>query len=155
QHGKWPNSDKALFNAAACFKAEYKFDSAMRTYEKLYTDYPKSDLAEQSLFFVAENAEKAFEFDKAIERYRLLVKTYNTPQSMKNTQIQKDVQAAQFNAARRLEALQRYKEAADEYRKYAQFFSNESDAPDMQYQAAVMYQRMHDTWGLITNLQAY
>jgi TolA-binding protein len=146
QHGKWPNSDKALFNAAACFKAEYKYDSAMRTYEKLYTDYPKSELAEQSLFFVAENAEKAFEFDKAIDRYRLLVKTY--PKS-------KDAQAAQFNAARRLEALQRYKEAADEYKKYATLFPNESDAPDMMYQAAIMYQRQKDTWGLITNLQTY
>jgi TolA-binding protein len=146
QHGKWANADKALFNAAQCYKAEYKFDSAMRTYEKLYTDYPKSDLAEQSLFFVAENAEKAFEFDKAISRYKLLVQQY--PKS-------KDAQAAQYNAARRLEALQRYKDAADEYQKYASLYPNESDAPDQFYQAAVMYQRMHDTWGLITNLQKF
>jgi TolA-binding protein len=146
QHGKWPNADKALFNAAQCYKAEYKFDSAMRTYEKLFTDYPKSDLAEQSLFFVAENAEKAFEFDKAITRYKQLVQQY--PHS-------KDAQAAQFNAAKRLEALQRYREAADEYLKYANTFSAEADAPDMAYKAAIMYQRMHDTAGMIYNLQKF
>jgi TolA-binding protein len=144
--GKWEQADKALFNAATCYKAEFKFDSAMRTYERLYTDYPNSSLAEQSLFFVAENAEKAFEFDKAIDRYRLLVKTY--PKS-------NDAQAAQFNAARRLEALQRYREAADEYAKYATTFSAQPDAPDMAFQSAIMFQRMHDTWGLISGLQKF
>ncbi len=144
--GEWENADKALFNAATCFREYRKFDSAMRTYERLYKNYPKSPLAEQALFKVADNAERAFEYDKAIDGYMLLYKNY--PNS-------KDRVAALFNAAKLLEALQRYKEAADAYRLYAKTFESESDAPDMAYQATFMYQRMKDYKGMIGGLEAF
>lgn len=146
KYGDWENADAALFDAATCYKEYRKFDSAMRTYERLYKTFPKSPLAERALFFVAENAEKAFEYDKAIEGYMLLFKNY--PQS-------KDRVGALFNASKLLEALQRYKEAADAYKLYAKTFASESDAPDMAYQATVMYQRMKDYKALIGGLNNF
>ncbi len=145
----WVDADKALYNAAACYNAERKFDSAMNTYERLYTNYPKSDLAEKSLFSVAENAEKAFDFDKAIKDYELLVRSYTKPA------FHQDRVSAQFNAAKDLEAMQRYQEAADAYRDYAKWFPDQPDAPDMEYRGVLMYQRMHDEQGMIDRLQAF
>lgn len=139
----WSNADKALYNAATCFREFRKFDSAMRTYERLFNNYPKSPLAQSALFFVAEAAEKAFEFEKAIAFYQRLVKDYvDSP----------DRVAAAYNVAALLEALQRYKEAAEAYRFYARAFPAEADAPDMAYKAALIYQRMGDTRSLIRAL---
>lgn len=144
--GLWADADKALFNAAACFKEFRKFDSAMRTYERLFTKYEKSPLAESALFFVAAAAEKAFEFDKAIKYYQRLVEEY--PKS-------KDRVAAQFNVAMLLEAMRRYSEAAAAYTFYSKEFKNESDAPDMAYKAALIYQRRGDQQNLIKALEDF
>lgn len=139
----WENADKALYNAATCYKEFRRFDSAMRTYERLFNNYPKSELAQSALFFVAEAAEKAFEFEKAIEYYQRLVTNYKDSQ---------DRVAAAYNVAALLEAIQRYKDAAEAYRFYARTFPAEADAPDMAYKAANIYQRMGDTQGLIKAL---
>lgn len=139
----WENSDKALYNAATCYREFRKFDSAMRTYERLFNNYPRSELAQSALFFVAEAAEKAFEFEKAVDFYQRIVTDY--PQST-------DRVAASYNVAALLEALQQYKKAAEAYRFYARTFPAEGDAPDMAYKAALIYQRMGDTQGLIKAL---
>lgn len=139
----WENADKALYNAATCYKEFRRFDSAMRTYERLFNNYPKSELAQSALFFVAEAAEKAFEFEKAIEYYQRLVTNYKDST---------DRVAAAYNVAALLEAIQRYKDAAEAYRFYARTFPAEADAPDMAYKAANIYQRMGDTQGLIKAL---
>lgn len=144
--GRWDNADKALYNAATCFVEARRFDSAMRTFERLFTDYADSSLAENALFYVAFNAEKAFDFEKAIDGYVTLVERY--PDS-------KDRAAALFNAAKLLEALQRYPEAARAYRRYAELFPNEEDAPDQAYQAAVIYQRTRDFRRMIDELERF
>lgn len=139
----WENSDKALYNAATCYREFRKFGTAMRTYERLFNNYPRSELAQSALFFVAEAAEKAFEFEKAIEFYQRIVTDY--PQSA-------DRVAAAYNVAALLEALQQYKKAAEAYRFYARTFPSEGDAADMAYKAAIIYQRMGDSQGLIKAL---
>lgn len=145
---KWENSDKALYNAAACFVELRRFDSAMRTYERLFTDYEDSSLAQDALFFVAANAEKAFDFEKAILTYLKLVNSPKFEKSPKRV-------AALFNAGQLLEALQRYDEAAAAYQRYAKEFPNEADAPAQAYQAAVIFQRMKNWPKLIDGLNKF
>jgi TolA-binding protein len=149
ENPRWAQADKALYNAALSYKENRKFDSAMQRFEDLFKNFPESPLAEQALFSVAENAEKAFDFEKAIENYNLLVKNYTKPEH------EKDRQAAQFNKARLLEALQRYDEAAKAFQAYADLFPNAPDAGDQAYEAAAIYARKHDNDGLIAGLNKF
>jgi len=144
--GKWENSDKALFNAASCFYEARRFESAMRTNERLVNDYPDSPLAQDALFYVASNADKAFEFDKAIRMYTKLVNEY--PNSTKRS-------AALFNAGQLLEAVQEYERAAQAYLDYAELFPDEPDAAAQAYQAAVVYQRAKKYDLVIKGLQKF
>jgi tetratricopeptide (TPR) repeat protein len=85
---------------------------------------------------VAVNAEKSYDFDKAIEKYQKLVKDY--PGS-------KDRESALFNTARLLEGLQRYNEAAAAYLRYADVYPNSDDAPKNQIRAALIYEKQGDS----------
>jgi cellulose synthase operon protein C len=128
-------ADKALNNAAVCYEKTRRFDSAMRTYERIFSEYPKSTLADQALFRVASDAEQSYDFDKAVARYQVLVDKY--PNS-------KNRAGALYNAARLLEGLQRYPEAARTYRRYAELFPKEPDAPQNLFRAALVFEKQKD-----------
>jgi TolA-binding protein len=128
-------ADKALNNAAVCYEKTRRFDSAMRTYERIFSEYPKSTLADQALFRVASDAEQSYDFDKAVSRYQLLVDKYPTS---------KNRAGALYNAARLLEGLQRYPEAARTYRRYAELFPKEPDAPQNLFRAALVFEKEKD-----------
>ena len=138
--------DKALNNAAVCLESAHRFDSALTIYERLYTDYPKSTLADSALFRVGVDAQQSYDFDKAIDRYNKLIKDYPTS---------KDRSKALFNEAQLLEGDQRYKEAAKAFIQYAETFSEQDDAPDNAYHAAIIYDRMKDYKGEIAALQEF
>jgi len=139
-------ADKALNNAAVCFEQSHRFDSALKTYERLYTDYPKSTLADAALFRVGYDAQQSYDFDKAIERYNRLIKDYPTA---------KDRPKALVNEAQLLEGDQRYKDAAKAFTQYAETFSDQDDAPDYAYHATIIYDRMKDYKGEIASLQEF
>jgi tetratricopeptide (TPR) repeat protein len=128
-------ADKALNNAAFCYQQELRYDSALRLYERLFTQYPKSPLADTALFLVGFSAEKSFDFDKAIQVYEKLVDNY--PQSQKRAD-------ALFNEAHALERLQRYPEAQRAYARYAQLFPDKEDAPALLFQGAVVAGKTKD-----------
>jgi TolA-binding protein len=139
-------SDLALNNAAFCLEKAVRFESALTIYERLYTQYPNSPLADNALFRVGVNAEQSYDFDRAIERYKKLVNEY--PQS-------KNRPAALANEARLLEGDQRYKDSAAAFQDYATRFPEQDDAPAFQYHAAVIYERMKDYKGEIAALQGF
>ena len=139
-------ADKALNNAAVCLEQAHRFDSALKIYERLYTDYPKSTLADSALFRVGKDAEQSYDFDKAIERYNKLIKDYPTS---------KNRPAALANEALLLEGDQRYKDAAKAYIQYAELFSDQDDAPNFAYHAAIIYDRMDDYRAEIAALQEF
>src|SRR5207248_1309329 len=126
--------DKALNNAAFCYQQEFRFDSALKLYERLFTQYPQSPLADTALFLVGFSAEKSFEFDKAIASYERLVANY--PQS-----------------AKRADAL--YNEAQAAYTRYAQLFPEREDAPEMLLRGASMAERSKDFRRQISDLQDF
>jgi TolA-binding protein len=139
-------ADKALNNAAVCFEKVRRFDSALKTYERITAEYPKSTLADQALFRVASDAEQSYDFDKAVSRYLLLVDKY--PNS-------KNRSGALYNAARLLEGLQRYPEAASAYKRYAETFPKETDAPQNLFRSALVYEKMKDYPGEIRALEEF
>jgi tetratricopeptide (TPR) repeat protein len=87
------------------------------------------------LFRVAVNAEKSYDFDKAIEKYQKLVKDY--PQS-------KDRENALFNTARSARGLQRYNEAAAAFLRFADAYPKSEDAPKNQFRRRVVYEKQSD-----------
>jgi tetratricopeptide (TPR) repeat protein len=139
-------ADKALNNAAVCMEQVHRYESALRIYERLYTDYPKSTLADAALFRVGLNAQQSYDFDKAIDRYNKLIKDYPTS---------KNRPAALANEAQLLEGDQRYKDAAHAFTQYAELFGDQDDAPKFQYHAAIIDDRMKDYKAEISALQEF
>ena len=109
-------------------------------------EYPQSTLADTALFLVGYSAEKAFDFDKAIDRYETLVDKY--PQSQKRGD-------ALFNLAHALERLQRYPEAQAAYARYAELFPDREDAPQMLFTGAQVAERTKNWKQEIEDLTDY
>lgn len=139
-------ADKGLNNAAVAYENARRFESALGVYERIYNEYPKSELADTALFRVAYNSEQSYDFDKAVDRYKLLIDKYATS---------KNREAAVNNAARLLDALQRYREAALMNERYADLFPNTEEAPKAQYRAAVILDKMGDSPGEIKALDEF
>ena len=99
-----------------------------------------------ALFRVAVNAENSYDFDKAVDRYQLLVDKYPGSKSRA---------AALNNLARLLEGLQRYNDAARQFTRFAQLFPADEDAPKNLYKAATIYQKMDDCHGQIRALNDF
>jgi cellulose synthase operon protein C len=146
QNPKYENADKALNNAAVAFENSRRFDSALRIYERIYNEYPKSTLADSALFRVGINAENSYDYDKAVDRYKLLIEKY--PGS-------KNREAAVNNAARLLNALQRYREAALMNERYAALFPKSDEAPKALYRAALILDKVGDNRGEIKALDDF
>ncbi len=156
QNPKDKDAPAGLWNAALMYEKAKMFGSALKVYELVVQRYPTWRLrdkqgnllldnegnpkagSDQALFFVAYNAEKYFNFDKAIGRYLELVDNRAYRDSHKRAD-------ALFNAAVLLESMQRYDEAARAYQRYAREFSSRKDAPDVLYNAVKVYQRMKRT----------
>ncbi|MEJ2654721.1 MAG: tetratricopeptide repeat protein, partial [Acidihalobacter sp.] len=62
--------------AQVAYENANRFESASNLYERLVKEHPKSPLADSALFRVGLNAERFFDFDKAIASYQSLVKQY-------------------------------------------------------------------------------
>ena len=142
----YKNADKALNNAAVAYEKGRRFDSALRLYERIYSEYPKSDLADTALFRVAINSENSYDYDKAVDRYKQLIDKYVTSKNREN---------AVNNAARVLNALQRYKEAALMNERYAALFPKSEEAPKALYRAALILDKVGDNKGEIKALEDF
>jgi TolA-binding protein len=125
----------ALNNAAVAFEKSRFFDSAMKTFERIFAEYPKSEFTENALFRVAYNAERFYDYDKAIQRFQDLARNYPQGENASN---------ATYNAARLLEQTQRYAQAATAFIDFANQFPENKDAAKAYFRAAKNYQRMGD-----------
>ena len=166
QNPKDKDAPAGLWNAALMYEKAKMFGSALRVYEEVVERYPTWRLrdgkgqivrdkdgnplagADQALFFVAYNAEKYFNFEKATQRYLDLVNKAAYRDSHKRPD-------ALYNAAVLMENLQRYDDAAQAYQRYARDFSDRKDAPDMFYNAVKIYQRTKRTSEVIRLCRAF
>jgi TolA-binding protein len=53
-----PDADKALHNAALAYEIGQRFDSAMKLYERIVTEYPESEFVGKCLFQQASHLKR-------------------------------------------------------------------------------------------------
>ncbi len=99
-----------------------------------------------TLFRVGFNAENTYDFEKAVDRYQLLVDKYQASKHRKD---------ALYNAARAQENLQRYDAAAAAFARYAKAYPDAEDAARTQFHAALIYEKTQDWKKEIAALQEF
>lgn len=126
-----PEAAKALNNAAVAYERVNRFESATRLYERIVTEYPDSDFVDNALFRTAFNYSRFFEFERAVESYRLLA---DNPRFRQSTHRRDAI----LNSAIILEGMQQYERAATYYQQYSTMAPNENEAAEAAFKAADM-----------------
>lgn len=125
-----PEAPLALEQAAVALERTSRFESAARLYQRIIDEVgprqPRDDADRQRLdailanayFRLAFNANRFFDFQRAVENYRLLADAQRF-QTSNDASIREKRQDALINAAIILENLQQYPQAAEYYRRAA------------------------------------
>ncbi|MEM6960721.1 MAG: hypothetical protein AAF550_03125, partial [Myxococcota bacterium] len=139
----------ALEYAATALERTSRFESAAGLYERIVEEVgPRSseDVAEQArldailanaYFRLAYNSNRFFEFDRAVENYRILADSSRF-QSTEDEKIRQYREDSLINAAVILENLQRYDPAASYYQRAAETTSDEETRRRAYYRIAEM-----------------
>ncbi|MBU1495205.1 MAG: tetratricopeptide repeat protein, partial [Actinobacteria bacterium] len=122
-------ADMMLWNAAIAYEECNKFQSALRVTQKIIDEYPKSDFMGDALFKLADNSFKAFEYNKALNNYKILA---DEPKFKDHP----DRKGAVLNTALILENQQNYKEAAKYWKRYSEVTDKVEEAVDALWNAA-------------------
>jgi tetratricopeptide (TPR) repeat protein len=153
-----PDADKALHNAALAYEIAQRFDTAMKLYGRIVEEYPNSEFVGKCLFQQASAANNFFEYDKALENYKILadeprfkdyenraVSIYNSAYILTNLQRYTEAQPywaryaeeeddveksieAAFNAADMSFRAKKWPQAVKEYHNFIKNYSSESKA---------------------------
>ncbi len=118
----------AIFQSGAALAKKGKPGKAAREYERMASEFPKSDLAPKALFWAAVNHERAGQKEKAIDSYRKIIKRYP-----------KRAAEATFVMAGIYERKYDYDRAAANYEKFAAKFPKDTRAPSALLQAALLH----------------
>lgn len=139
----------ALEYAALALEATNRFDSAARLYQRIIDDVGPREAEdpeeERSLdailanarFKLAYTASRNFDFDRAVENYRVLADAPRFASSA-DPQVQAKRTDALVNSAVLLEQLQRYSEATRYYRRVYETVEDEDTKRDALYRIAEM-----------------
>lgn len=127
-----PDADKALHNAALAYEIGGRYDSAMKLYGRIIEEYPKSKYVGKCLFQQASAANNFFEYDKALENYRILADESRFSDYENRA-------ASIYNAAFILTSLKRYEDAVSYWSRYAQEESDADKSVEAAFNAADMY----------------
>jgi tetratricopeptide (TPR) repeat protein len=127
-----PDADKALHNAALAYEIGQRFESAMKLYGRIVEEYPKSKYVGKCLFQQASAANNFFEYDKALENYRILADEARFRDYENRT-------VSVYNSAYILTNLQRYEEAIPYWKRYAAEEQDPSKSAEADFNAADMY----------------
>ncbi len=134
------NADRALNNAAVAYEKIGRFGSASKTYQRIYTEYPDSEFADDALLRTGLNHVRFFEFDEAVAAYLTLAEDDRYKESE-----HRDI--ALKNAAELLDSVQQYKKSADLYNTYAAKVSDPAEAADATFRAAQVIRKTGDAKG--------
>ncbi len=134
-----------LYNAAANYSAANRPAKAMELFERMVNEYPQAEFAAESLFYVAENAYRSFNFDKSSAAFARLYRDYpNIEDKRKCQAIYAHAQVMEFN--------HEYKKSAGIYEKYSRDCSKiENDAAVTLFQAGGIYEKLED-WRNMTRV---
>ncbi|MEZ4462108.1 MAG: tetratricopeptide repeat protein [bacterium] len=145
-----PFAAKALNNAAVAYENVKRFESAMRLYERVYKEHPKDPLAAYALYRVGVNQERFFDYDNAITTYELFYDKYKSkPQSeIDGTGLDFNLDEKRGDALRSAavlrENLQKYRDAAKAYERYAESYPSNPQAPEAAWRAIIAWEKAGD-----------
>lgn len=155
-----PNADRALNNAAIAYEEIGRFDSATRTYERIYKTYkpcsaPKlkptdkcSEFSDEALLRTGFNHARFFEFEEAVAKYLILAEDADYANSEKRL-------VALRNAAGLEDNLQHYDKSAKLYYKVADKAATTSEKAEAVYRAAEVLEKNGDANKTITAYKKY
>ena len=124
-------ADRALNNAAVAYEEIGRFGSATRTYERIYTDYPDSEFADDALLRTGFNHARFFEYEQAVNKYLVLAEDDRYADSEHRL-------LALKNAAALMENLQDYDRAAELFRKWSEKSQDPTEKAEGLFRAAVV-----------------
>ena len=136
---------KALFNVAALYEKKRDIRNAIRTYERVVREFPKSDVAPEALFTIGLINESQTKFDaaaKSFERMKKFRKAKQTPEAL-------------IDAGLIWEALGKYRKAITDYKNYIAWFHKKKDVPRISLHIAEIYQLMGTKKGKLRANKVY
>jgi TolA-binding protein len=161
-----PQAPLALEKAAIALERTSRFDSAARLYQRIIDDVGKrqgKDAKEQedldailanAYFRLAFNANRFFDYDRAIENYRILA---DSERFKKSTD--KDMpgrrQDALINAARIFEYQQQYPKAAEYYGRAAELLKDPNDKRAAYFRVAEMSYKQNKWSDTVTKMKEF
>lgn len=144
-----PQAPLALEKAAIALERTSRFESAARLYARIIDDVSKRQAKDQkeqedldailanAYFRLAFNANRFFDYDRAIENYRILADSERFQKSTDKDMPQRR-QDALINAARILEFQQQYSKAAQYYQRAAELLKDPEDKRAAYFRVAEM-----------------
>lgn len=137
---KHQSADAALHNAALAYEHAQRFETAMQIYGRIVDEYPESQWVDKCLFKQAYAANNFFEYDRALENYRILA----DEKRFEDSDYRED---AIYNSAFILTNLQDYQKAVPYWKRYASEVDDREKSIEASFNAADMYFRAQK-WNL-------
>jgi tetratricopeptide (TPR) repeat protein len=144
-----PQAPLALEKAAIALERTSRFESAARLYSRIIDEVGPRDAADpeqqknldailaNAYFRLAFNANRFFDYDRAIENYRVLADSERFKQSQDPGMAERR-EGALINAAKILEYQQQYARAADYYKRAAEMLKDPAEKRAAYYRVAEM-----------------
>jgi tetratricopeptide (TPR) repeat protein len=161
-----PQAPLALEKAAIALERTSRFESAARLYQRIIDEVgPRQgkDATEQAAldgilanayFRLAFNANRFFDYDRAIENYRILADSERFKKS-KDAQMPARRQDGLINAAYILEFQQQYARAADYFQRAADIITDPKDKVAAEYKVAEMSFKQQKWTDTVTKMKAF
>lgn len=131
------HNNRAMYNAAYAYEQMKYYDSAMRLYRRVLTEYKDTEEAVNALYRIGVNAEKFFDFDTAVDSFLSL---YNNKTPLYQN-FKYRVNALR-NAAKIKLLIEDKKGAAQLLERYHKDFPGQPDAPQFLYEAGRSYSEL-------------
>jgi tetratricopeptide (TPR) repeat protein len=163
---KHPQAPLALEKAAVALERTSRFESAARLYQRIVDEIGplKAEDAEQQMqldavlgnayFHLAYNANRFFDYDRAVESYRVLADSERFVKSHA-PQLVELREGALINAAKILEFRQQYERAAAYYKRAAELLRNPDEKRAAYFRYAEMYFKLKQWTRAQSELQSF
>lgn len=161
-----PQAPLALEKAAIALERSNRFDSAARLYARIIEEVgplsakdPKQQqnydaILANAYFRLAFNANRFFDYDRAVENYRILADSERFKKSQ-DPDMPERREGALINAAKILEYQQQYGRAADYYRRAAEILKDPNEKMAASYRVAEMSYKQRNWGDTVTKMRDF
>ncbi len=161
-----PQAPLALEKAAIALERTSRFESAARLYSRIIDEVGPKQAADSqqqqeldgvlanAYFRLAYNANRFFDYDRAIENYRILADSERFKRSSDPLMAERR-EGALINAARILEYQQQYARAADYYQRASELLKDPAEKMAASYRVAEMSFKQNKTTETVTKMKDF